>query len=382
MGGAGHRAMAVDEWPRGISERGDFGLSWRALVKCRMVGRVLKPRFQSCPLEDPEGFRGALGRWFSKHGKDYPWRRTREPYEILVSEVMLQQTQIATVLGKGYYTRFLERFPDVVALANADDDSLLKAWEGLGYYRRVRMLRDTARAVIERHGGVFPSDLDGLLALPGIGRYTAGALRAFAFRKPAVLVDGNVARVLARLMDFAEPVDESRGLQQVWEWAEKLADPRHPARHHAALMELGQTHCRPASPDCLACPVSAYCRTREPSGLPVKTRKTGVTAVTEHALWLRDSRGRILMHREAGQRRTGLWKLPLREEAEVSHLPRIAEHRYTITRYRVTMRVYDGRAKPKPRAKDGDVWVREEEISALAMAAPFRKVVERLLADF
>ncbi|RPJ32619.1 MAG: A/G-specific adenine glycosylase, partial [Verrucomicrobiaceae bacterium] len=121
---------------------------------------------------------------------------------------MLQQTQIATVLGKGYYTRFLAAFPDVETLAAADDAALLKAWEGLGYYRRARMLRETARAVIAEHGGRFPHELDALLKLPGIGRYTAGALRAFAFGLPAVLVDGNVSRVLSRLMDFSAAVDE------------------------------------------------------------------------------------------------------------------------------------------------------------------------------
>lgn len=338
---------------------------------------MLKGRFEISALEDAAGFRSALGRWFSKHGKDYPWRRTRDAYEILVSEVMLQQTQIATVLGKGYFTRFLERFPNVGSLAGAEDDALLKAWEGLGYYRRVRMLRETARAVMARYGGVFPQEVEELLALPGIGRYTAGALRAFAFRKPAVLVDGNVARVLARLMDFSEATDGGKGLKQIWEWAEALADPKHPARHHAALMELGQTLCRPGVPDCLACPVSAYCRTRVPVTLPVKSRKAGITELTEHVLWLRDAEGRILMHREAGKRRTGLWKLPVRDEAAVSLLPVIAEQRYTITRYRVTMRVHEG-GQPM----DGDVWMTAEEIAALAMAAPFRKVAERLLADF
>lgn len=342
---------------------------------------MLKPGCEKQATDDPKGFRAALARWFSSQGRDYPWRRTRDPYEILVSEVMLQQTQIATVLGKGYYTRFLAVFPNLRCLAAADDPGLLKAWEGLGYYRRARMLRETARAVIEGHGGVFPTDLDALLALPGVGRYTAGALRAFAFGLPAVLVDGNVARVLSRLMDYPGPVDETAGLKQVWQWAETLADPDHPSIHHAALMELGQTHCRPGVPDCLSCPVARFCQTTEPERLPVKSRKTAVTAVDEHALWLRDRNGRLLLHHEAGNRRTGLWKLPLREPAEIARLPVLAERRYTITRYRVTLRVHDGAGSPfAPLA--GDAWIRPDEIPALAMAAPFRKVVERLLEDF
>ncbi len=344
---------------------------------------VLKPRFATCVVDGRAGFRSALARWFAKHGRDYPWRRTRDPYAILVSEVMLQQTQIATVLGKGYYTRFLAAFPDLRALAAADDAALLKAWEGLGYYRRARMLRDTARVVLTDHGGVFPRLLDDLLELPGVGRYTAGALRAFAFEEPAVLVDGNVSRVLARLMDFGDPIDDTAGIKRLWSWAGALADPKRPRVYHAALMELGQTVCRAGVPDCLHCPVARFCMTTAPENLPVKDRKIAVTAVTEHALWLRDGRGRLLLHHEGGQRRTGLWKLPTREPAEISHLPVLAEHRYTITRYRVTLRVHDGNAHgPAIRAARGESWRDAGDVPALAIAAPFRRVIERLLADF
>lgn len=344
---------------------------------------MLKPRFETDALEDPLGFRQALVRWFSKNAKDYPWRRTRDAYEILVSEVMLQQTQIATVLGKGYYTRFLQTFPDVAALAVADDAALLKAWEGLGYYRRVRMLRETARALIADHGGEFPEDAEMLMNLPGIGRYTAGALRAFAFGLPAVLVDGNVARVISRLMDSSTAVDGTEGIKRVWDWAEALADPKRPREYHAALMELGQVLCRPGVPDCLSCPVARFCKTSDPAGLPVKGRKTAITEVDEHALWLRDAEGRLLLHHEAGKRRTGLWKLPIRDAASVSHLPLLAKHRYGITRYRVLLHVHDASRMGKSfQPGEGDAWQSVEDVHELAMAAPFRKVVERLLKDF
>lgn len=344
------------------------------------VRGVLKRRCITGALEGREAFRDALSSWFAKHGKDYPWRRTQDPYQVLVSEVMLQQTQIATVLGKSYYTRFLAAFPDVEKLAAADDAPLLKAWEGMGYYRRARMLRETARVVIARHGGKFPHDLDDLLALPGIGRYTAGALRAFAFGLPAVVVDGNVIRVLARLMDCMEPVDESAGLKQITSWAEELADPARPRVYHSALMELGQTICKTGTPDCLDCPVARFCQTKTPSTLPVKARKVAVTWVDEHALWLRDADGRLLLHHESGRRRTGLWKLPLREAAEIRHLPLIAEHRYTITRYRVNLRVHDGNSSGAMfDSVEGDRWIDPAEIPELALAAPFRRVIERLL---
>ncbi|MEO5912981.1 MAG: A/G-specific adenine glycosylase [Luteolibacter sp.] len=322
-----------------------------------------------------------MADWFSQNGKDYPWRRTKDAYAVLISEVMLQQTQIATVLGRGFYTRFLETFPDVESLAAAEDERLLKAWEGLGYYRRVRMLRETARAVIAEHGGEFPTELEALMKLPGVGRYTAGALRAFAFDLSSAVVDGNVARVLSRVMDFSAPVDDTSGNKQMWEWAEALADPQRPRIYNSALMELGQTICRPGVPDCLSCPVASFCKTREPENLPVKRQKTTVTQVDEHALWLRDGDGRLLLHREGGKRREGLWKLPTRDAAEISNLPVLDEHRYTITRYRVMLRVHDASGLKRFKTADGEVWQEAEAVLALAMPSPFRRVIERLLGE-
>ncbi len=343
---------------------------------------MLKPKMKTDAMKGRTAFREALAGWFSKNARDYPWRRTREPYAILISEVMLQQTQIATVLGRGFYTRFLETFPDVESLAAADDERLLKAWEGLGYYRRVRMLRETARAVIAEHGGEFPQELAILMKLPGVGRYTAGALRAFAFDAPAAVVDGNVARVLSRVMDFSAPVDDTAGQKQLWEWAEALADPERPRIYNSALMELGQKICRPGLPDCLNCPVASFCKTREPEMLPVKRQKSTITAVDEHALWLRDKNGRLLLHREGGKRREGLWKLPTREAAAISQLPVLAEHRYTITRYRVTLRVHDGSGLGKNFALvEDEIWQDADAVLALAMPSPFRRVIERLLAE-
>jgi A/G-specific adenine glycosylase len=342
--------------------------------------RVLKPRWQKDAVQEREAFRDALAAWFSVNGKDYPWRRTKDPYAVLVSEVMLQQTQIATVLGRGFYTRFLDTFPDVQTLAAAEDEPLLKAWEGLGYYRRARMLRDTARAVGERHAGVFPQSMEDLLELPGVGRYTAGAVRAFAFDLPAAVVDGNVARVLSRLMDFHDAVDDTTGLKRIWEWAETLSDPAGSRVFNSALMELGQTLCRPGVPDCLSCPVAAFCRSREPEVLPAKRKKAEVTVVAEHALWVRDQKGRVLLHREQGKRRQGLWRLPLRDAAELAALPVATTHRYTITRYRVDLSVHDGGIS-KAAEGEGDEWKTPDEVMALPMASPFRVVVERMLGE-
>lgn len=324
-------------------------------------------------------FRKALGAWFAAVGKDYPWRRTRDPYAILVSEVMLQQTQLATVLGRDYYGRFLAGFPTVAALAAADDERLLKAWEGLGYYRRARLLRDTARAVVANHGGRFPEAWEDLLALPGVGRYTAGAVRAFAFGLPGAVVDGNVIRVLARLLDFREPVDDTAGRKQLEEWAELLEDAADPRVYNSALMELGQTHCRPGMPACDRCPVAEFCRATTPATLPVKRQRTTITEVTEHALWRRDRRGRVLLVCQEGRRRTGMWQLPLREAVAVAGWPVVAEQRYTITRYRVRLWVHQAPATVRPTG--AETWVEVSELARLPMPSPFRRVVEELLGE-
>jgi len=343
---------------------------------------MLKPRSNKSALTASEKFRDALVDWFSKHGKDYPWRRTRDPYAILVSEVMLQQTQIATVLNRGFYTRFLAVFPDLKALAAATDDDLLKAWEGLGYYRRVRMLRQTAQVILAEHDGKFPRDFELLMQLPGVGRYTAGAILAFAYDQQSAVLDGNVARVLTRLMDFQFPIDDSSGQKQLWQWAEELADPKRARIYNSALMELGQTHCRPGLPDCLPCPVACHCLSREPQCLPIKGKKNTITPMDEHALWQVDAAGNLLVHREAGARRNGLWRLPIRPAAEISNLPVLTEIIYGITRYRVTLKVHDARDFQSPSVlRENESVLPPEEILKLAMPAPFRRVIERLLAD-
>lgn len=339
---------------------------------------LLKPRFERSPLEAPDDFRNALGDWFSGEGKDYPWRRTSDPYAVLVSEMMLQQTRVAHVLGKGYFTRFLEAFPDVKSLAAADDSRLLKAWEGLGYYRRARMLRATAAAVLNDHEGIFPDDEAALLALPGIGPYTAAALLSFAFGKPSALVDGNVHRLLSRLMDDAAPIDTSATRKRHTDWARDLCDPENPRRHHYAMMELGQTICRPGVPRCELCPVAKFCEATEPQNLPVKKKRAAITEISEHAIWLHDAEGRVLMHRETGTRRNGLWKLPLRSQQECAVSPMIFSDAYTITRYKVLLNVHAG-AGHQP--GEGDEWISREELAAIPMAAPFRRAILRLLAD-
>ncbi len=335
---------------------------------------MLKPRFECDPLEEPADFRRALAEWFRREGRDYPWRRTRDPYAILVSEVMLQQTQIATVLGRGFYARFLERFPDTATLAAADDDSLLKAWEGLGYYRRARMLREAARAVENEHGGCFPETFEAILALPGVGRYTAGAVWSFAFGRPAPVVDGNVARVLSRLLDSSDPVDAGPTLKRLWAVADQLLDPDDPRTHNSALMELGQTLCRTGVPDCLGCPVARFCRCAEPEALPVKAKRVKTTEIDEDLVFLR--RGdRVLLRKLDGGRRSGMWRLP--EGGGGGEV--LYQGKYGITRYRVTMRV---RPAGKGRRKRPDeTWHPVDGLADLVIPPADRAALRALLED-
>jgi A/G-specific adenine glycosylase len=341
-----------------------------------------KPRFKTSALTAKTKFRKALADWFLRVGKDYPWRRTSEPYPILVSEMMLQQTQIATVLGKNYFTRFLEKFPDLESLARADDENLLKAWEGLGYYRRARMLRETARAILGKHDGNFPEDETTLLNLPGIGPYTAAALMAFAFGTPSGLVDGNVSRVLSRLMADASPIDEHAVIRKHRVWALELCDPSNPGIHHHAMMELGQTVCRPGLPTCEMCPVSSYCECTEPEKLPIKKPSVAITNIDEYAIFKRDPSGRVLLHQESGNRRNGLWKFPLRTREDCEELEEIYSGTYAITRYRVSLKVFVSELNHPLILMPGDSWVERDRFNQLPLAAPFRKALDAILSDF
>ncbi|MFN0077692.1 MAG: A/G-specific adenine glycosylase [Prosthecobacter sp.] len=328
---------------------------------------------------DPQAIAAELVNWFGQHARDYPWRRTRDPYAILIAEVMLQQTQIATVLDRGYYTRWLERFPDFPTLAAAREDDVLKVWEGLGYYRRARNLQRLAREVIAKHGGVFPQDPVAILALPGIGPYTAGAVASFAFGLAEPIVDGNITRVLARIYNDATPVDSTAGTKLLWARAKALVQTTEDPRSlNAALMELGQTRCTPTKPTCDLCPVRAHCRATEPEALPVKHARPAITAVTEHVVFLRTSEG-VLLELETGKRRTGLWKLPALHPMQVDEPPPVLlRSHYGITRYKVTLWVHE------PQAEES-VWpdthriIPFGELESTPMPAPYRRVLRELL---
>ncbi|MBV6498973.1 MAG: Endonuclease III [Prosthecobacter sp.] len=291
---------------------------------------------------------------------------------------MLQQTQIATVLERGFYSRWMERFPGFAELARATEAEVLGAWQGLGYYRRARNLQRLAQVVMSEHAGVFPRDPALIRELPGIGPYTAGAVASFAFGLAEPVVDGNVARVLARLDDDSTPVDGTAGGRRLWARAAELVrasdDPR---SFNSALMELGQTVCRPARPACGECPVRRHCRTKSPEKLPVKSARPGVTAVTERVFFLRSAEG-VLLEKETGSRRTGLWRLPALPDAWLDRPPPVLlKTSYAITRYKVTLWVHETPAglRPQPVQK----FVPAGELAGLPMPSPYRRALEQLL---
>ncbi len=199
-----------------------------------------------------------LIEWYRRHHRPLPWRETDDPYRIWVSEVMLQQTQVQTVLP--YYQKFLRDFPNVKALANADLQAVLKAWEGLGYYARARNMHRSAIFILEEKAGIFPDSWDVLRKLPGIGDYIASAVLSIAFNQPYAVLDGNVKRVLARLYEISAPVNKPSSYKIFKEFADDLLDRHHPGRFNQALMELGALVCKPKKPECRGCPLRSRCR--------------------------------------------------------------------------------------------------------------------------
>ncbi|WNG38995.1 A/G-specific adenine glycosylase [Archangium violaceum] len=261
-----------------------------------------------------ESLRTRLLEWYDRQKRDLPWRRTRDPYAIWLSEVMLQQTQVATVIP--YWERFLQRFPTVEALAAAPLPDVLALWRGLGYYSRARNLHGAAQEVVARFGGKLPSTAAELLTLPGFGRYTAGAVASIAFGEPAPLVDGNVARVLSRIFEVeGAPGDRAREAR-LWALATELVHGERPGDFNQALMEHGATVCRPESPLCLLCPVReeclAYRHGRVDELPPARVRAAPKRMTLAVAVWTHE--GRLLLARRAEKGLFGgLWELPAAE---------------------------------------------------------------------
>jgi A/G-specific adenine glycosylase len=363
------------------------------------------------PDEDPasgEGIRRALLDWYEDVGRKLPWRADRDAYRILVSEFMLVQTTVAAVIP--YFERFLRRFPDARSLAEADEGDVLKAWEGLGYYRRARQLQAAARQVVRMHGGSIPDDAEAVRALPGVGPYIAGAVLSFAFDRPEPIVEANSQRVLARLVALRDDLKSTAARKRVWLAAGRLVPPRRAGDFNQALMDLGATICTPRQPSCLLCPVAAFCQARRlglQDVIPRITPKPPPTAVSE-ACAVVHRRGRILIvQRGSGRLWERFWEFPTIhlagpdpagrsfgapvELAEgVRRLtgvaadigPPSATIRYGVTNYRVTLEVSRGEARsgtPKPGPGLIDArWAEPQRLGEFTFSSASRRLIALL----
>jgi A/G-specific adenine glycosylase len=356
-----------------------------------------KSRFSSA---EKQSLRRRLLAWYAKNARDLPWRASQDPYRVWVSEIMLQQTQVATV--RDYFARFVQRFPTVFELAVADETEVLRFWEGLGYYRRARQMHAAAKQVVAERAGEFPHGLEDLQCLPGIGRYTAGAIASIAFNKRAPILEANTIRLLSRLIAFRGEVTAATGQATLWQVAEEILPQKYCARFNQALMELGALVCTPADPKCDACPLATICRAHA-QGLqhevPTPKARQTFTAVREAAIIIRKN-GSVLM-RQCGpsERWAGLWDFPRFELESTGPLfaneeiaTKVAGQtgircapgallktlKHGVTRYRITLECYEA-AYVSGRAKPGDTtaavrWTSLSDLAALPLSTTGRKI--------
>ncbi|MDD4922255.1 MAG: A/G-specific adenine glycosylase [Bacteroidales bacterium] len=255
-----------------------------------------------------------LPEWYRINKRDLPWRKSSDPYQIWLSEIILQQTRVEQ--GLPYFESILARFPNVKTLSEAPIDDLLKLWQGLGYYSRARNMHEAAKQVMNEFGGVFPSNYQALLTLKGIGEYTASAVASIAYKIPKAVVDGNVFRVLSRLFALDTPINTTEGKKLFLRIAEELLDQKHPDIHNQAMMEFGAIQCTPANPDCPGCPCSAFCMayaTGKTQDLPVKLAKAKKQERYFHYFFFTDGQSTWLQQRVQKDIWQGLWEFPLVE---------------------------------------------------------------------
>ncbi len=365
----------------------DLDLSWIARVQKRLL------------------------EWYVGAGRTLPWRADRDPYRILVSEMMLVQTTVTAVIP--YFDRFLRRFPDIRSLAGADEAEVLKAWEGLGYYRRARHLHAAARQVVRQHGGTIPDDPEAVRALPGVGRYIAGAVLSFAFDRPEPIVEANSQRVFARLLALREDVKASSTRERIWQAAERLVPAQGAGDFNQALMDLGALICTPRQPSCLICPLTALCGAREQGlqdEIPITTPKPSPVAVAEAcAVVLRQGKV-LIVQRGLGRLWEQFWEFPtihvggadpagrsfgvpvdLAEgvrrmtgiRAEIG--PHLTDIRYTVTNHRATLQVYratarTGALEPGPGLVDAR-WIEPARLGENTFSSAGRRLIAWLARD-
>tara|TARA_R110002111_G_scaffold256979_3_gene324716 strand:+ start:42617 stop:43864 length:1248 start_codon:yes stop_codon:yes gene_type:complete len=258
-----------------------------------------------------QGFRRQLLSWYATHQRDLPWRRLHDPYGVWISEIMLQQTVVAAVIP--YFEKFMKRFPDVHVLAAAEESEVLQHWEGLGYYSRARNIHKAAKKIVEELQGKFPTTVETLQELPGIGRYTAGAICSFAYDQRAPIVEANTLRLYSRLIGLEEDPRSKAGQNQLWEFAALILPRKSPGVFNQALMDLGSLVCTPQNPECAACPVSAGCEAflkQRQHQIPVPKARPEITPLTDASIAVFSGEKVMIRQRMPGERWAGLWDFP------------------------------------------------------------------------
>ena len=347
-------------------------------------------------------FRRRLLSWYSHHKRDLPWRKSQDPYRVWVSEVMLQQTTVTAV--KPYFTRFIKQFPTVEKLAAADESKVLRLWEGLGYYRRARGLHAAAKQIVAAHGGEFPRDVATLQTLPGIGRYTAGAIASIAYNQRAPILEANTIRLLTRLLAYPDDPTKSAGQKLLWATAEEILPRMNVAEFNQALMELGSLVCTPINPRCDECPVAQHCEAFQAglqNELPQATVKQKFIDLREAAVVVKKN-GQVLVRQcGANERWAGLWGFPrfeitsegplfvrkelvakLREQTGITIEPGnlLTTIKHGVTRFRITLDCYSAQYKTGRLGADKNArWIRPAELSELPLSTTGRKLANLVL---
>ncbi|WP_237607505.1 A/G-specific adenine glycosylase [Roseimaritima sediminicola] len=342
--------------------------------------------------------RAAMG-WFADNARRLPWRGTRDRYRVWLSEIMLQQTQVVTVIP--YFERFLERFPTVADLAAADEQTVMQLWEGLGYYRRARQLHAAAKQVVDRHDGVFPRSYAEVLALPGVGRYTAGAILSIADGQRLPIVEANTQRLYSRLIASTSPPQERAANALLWQFAEAILPPSDAGTFNQAAMELGALVCTPKTPACLTCPLRPNCAAVQlglETTIPGRVKKIQYEQRTEFALLVRHPETEAyLVHRvPAGQRWAGLWDFPRFGPPEVESVEGAAASterqfdvsvaigakaktiRHGVTRYRITLEAFHAEAEQAFADTEDQRWLSARQLKTLPLSVTGRKLADYL----
>ena len=350
-------------------------------------------------------FRRKLLAWFRRKKRTLPWRLTRDPYRIWLSEIMLQQTQVVTVIP--YYERFLARFPTLKLLAAADEADVLRMWEGLGYYRRARQLHAAAQHVVLEHGGTFPRTFEEIRSLPGVGRYTAGAIASIAYGLRTPILEANTVRLYSRLLAYRGDPTGGEGQKLLWDFAEEILPASNVGDMNQALMELGSLICTPRNPRCEACPVRPHCPTYMSDlqdVIPTPKKKQNFESVREAAMVVRRAGNVLLRQRPHGERWAGLWdfvrfpvltrggkelveelRKKIHDQTGVLAKPgkRITTIKHGVTRFRITLECYDAAyVSGSSNEHDGAklAWIPPEELGKYPLSVTGRKLAHMLQA--